>query len=357
MKTYTKFIITSFLRGFIFVLIIMTSLVYILSILSEIDFFKNTNVGNLFPFYLSFLNTPSMIFEIFPFIFLLSTQLFFVYIEKNNQLDIFTYSGLKNSNLIKILSIFTIILGIIIIFFFYNLSSNFKNLYLGLKSNYTDDDKYLAVITNNGLWIKDKIDDKIIIVNALNIEPNYLINAFLTEFNNNYEIIRNIKSKKIDITNNEWIIHEANVYKNNIKINEDLVKLKSNFNYKKIQTLFSNLSALSIKELFELKKNYNMLGYSITEIDMHIGKLITFPVYFMLMTLFASNVMLYLKKIKSNTFKISLGLFLSVLIYYFTNFSFVMGNTERISIFISISLPLLTIAVINFLMFKEINEK
>ena len=357
MKTYIKFIITTFFRGLIFVLIIMTCLIFILNILSEIDFFKNTNVGNFFPFYLSFLNTPSMIFEIFPFIFLLSTQLFFIYIVKNNQLDIFTYSGFKNSNLVKIIANFTLVLGIIIIFFFYNISSNLKNLYLGLKSNYTDDDKYLAVITNNGLWIKDKIEDKIVIVNALNLENNYLVNAFITEFNNNYEIIRNIKSKKIDITDNEWIINDALVYIDNVKTNEEIIKIKSNFNYKKIQNLFSNLTALSIKELFELKKSYNMLDYSVTEIDMHIAKLLTLPIFLMLITIFASIIMIYLKKTKNNTYKISLGLFLSVLIYYLSNFSFVLGNTEKISIFISISSPLLALAIINFLMFKEINEK
>ena len=35
-----------------------------------------------------------------------------------------------------------------------------KVLYLQLKTNYTQDDKYLAVITNNGLWIKDVINSK-----------------------------------------------------------------------------------------------------------------------------------------------------------------------------------------------------
>ena len=40
-------------------------------------------------------------------------------------------------------------------------SSNFKNIYLELKSNYIKYLKYLAVITKNGLWIKDKINNKI----------------------------------------------------------------------------------------------------------------------------------------------------------------------------------------------------
>ena len=36
------------------------------------------------------------------------------------------------------------VLGFLIIILFYNLSSNLKNFYLDLKTNYTKDDKYLA---------------------------------------------------------------------------------------------------------------------------------------------------------------------------------------------------------------------
>ena len=39
-----------------------------------------------------------------------------------------------------------------------------KNVYLELKNKYSSDDKYLAVITKNGLWIKDKINNNINIV-------------------------------------------------------------------------------------------------------------------------------------------------------------------------------------------------
>ena len=68
---------------------------------------------------------------------------------------------LKNTKIFSIITITTFFIGILIISIFYNLSSNLKNLYLGLKSNYTEDKKYLAVITNNGLWIKDEINNVI----------------------------------------------------------------------------------------------------------------------------------------------------------------------------------------------------
>ena len=226
-------------------------------------------------------------------------------------------------------------MGILIIIFFYNISSNFKNFYLGLKSNYTSDDKYLAVITNNGLWIKDKIDNKTIIINSSKIETGFLIDAFISEFNEEFEIIRNIKSNKIDITNNEWVIYDAKVYINNVVQDYKETKIKSNFNYERIQSLFSNLSSLSIVELYELKSNYEELGYSTVELDVHMQKLISYPIYFLLMTVFSAIIMFNSKNLKNTSVKIAIGLFCSVIIYYINNFSMYLGILKKF-----LSLPL-----------------
>ena len=89
MKTYIKFIILVFLKSFLNIFFIMLGLIMILNLLSELDFFKNTNVNAYFPLYLSLLNSPSLIFEMFPFIFLLSTQFFFIKFFKDNEIQIF----------------------------------------------------------------------------------------------------------------------------------------------------------------------------------------------------------------------------------------------------------------------------
>ena len=287
MKLYIKFIINLFLKSFIYTLSIMFCLIFILNLLTEIDFFKNLDVDFFKPIYFTILNSPSLIFEMLPFIFLLTTQLFFVSILKDNQFEIFKYSGIKNLTIIKILAIFSLLIGFFLTIFFYNISSNLKNFYLSLKSPYTTDDKYLAVITKNGLWIKDKINQKTLIINSKEIKNNFLINTFITEFNSNYEIERYIQSDKIDISKNNWVVFEPKIYIKNDKIHKDTLEINSNFNYDKIQNLFSNLSSLSIIELNNLKKNYKQLGYSTVEVDMHIFKLITFPLYFMLLVVFA----------------------------------------------------------------------
>ena len=357
MKTYIKFLSKIYLNSFLYVTLIMFSLIFILNLLSELDFFKDINVNSYFPIYLSLLNSPTLIFEMFPFIFLISTQLFFITLFSNNQLSIFKYSGLKNSKILFIISLMSFILGIMIITLFYSFSSSLKNFYLDLKTNYTSDGKYLAVITKNGLWIKDVIDDKILIINSAKIDQNYLIDAYISEFNSNFEIKRNIVSPKIDISSKDWIIFDAQVFDKNTKQKFEIMEIKTNFDYLVIQSLFSNLSSLSILELLELRKNYKSLNYSLIEIDIQLLKLISFPIYLMLMTVFSSIIMMSTKQLKSSILKISIGLFFSVLIYYLFNFFNVLGKTEKINLFISVLLPIVLLTVVNSLMVRRFNEK
>ena len=347
MKVYIKFISSIYLRSLFFVFFVMLSLVFILNLLTELEFFKDIEVKTNFTLFLALLNSPSLIFEMFPFILLITVQLFFIKIFENKEIEILKYSGLKNSKIIIILSILSLFVGTLVVLLFYNFSSNLKNIYLELKSGYASDGKYLAVITKNGLWIKDKIDNRIIITNSSSINQNYLMNNFVTEFDQEFNVIRNIQSEKIDISKNEWNILNPKIYqKNNYTIQSNL-KFLTNFDLDKIQSLYSNLSALDFFELYELRKNYKKLNYSITDVDLQLLKLAFYPIYLLLIALFSSLIMLNIKQIKSSTFKILIGLFFSVIIYYMNNF-LTFGSTEKISLLFSILIPLIILAIINY---------
>ena len=357
MKTYIKFLSKTFLNSFVYVLIIIISLIFILNLLSELEFFKDIEVNNFMPIYLSLLNAPTLIFELFPFIFLISTQLFFITLFNNNELGVFKYSGLKNSKIILILSIISFTLGLLIITIFYNFSSNLKNFYLNLKTNYTSDGKYLAVINKNGLWIKDVVNENTLLINASKIENNFIIDAYISKFDKDFKIIKNIISPKIDVKNKNWIIFDAEVLIDNEKNNYNTYELMTNFDYHIIQNLFSNLSSLTFFQLIELRKNYKQLNYSIIEVDLHLLKLFSFPLYLSLMAVFASIIMLNTKKFKSSILKISIGLFFSVIIYYLNNFFNAMGQAEKLNLSISVIAPLVLLTLVNSFMMKEINAK
>ena len=357
MKTYIKFLISLFNKCFFKVLTIFFIIILILNILEQVEFFKDENLNLLYLVFLSFLNTPSIIFEILPFIFLLTAQLFFLQLIENNELEIFKYNGLNNVKIIKILSIYSFVLGVIFVIVFYNISSVLKNSFLLIKNSYTNDDKYLAVISENGLWIKDQINNNINIINANKVDNEFLLDVSITQFNNDFKILRIIKSNKVDISSYEWIVIKPQILENDKSRFQDQVKLISNFDLKKINSLFSNLYSLTIIDLINLKKNYKSLNYSVTDLNSHLYKIFTYPIYLSLITIFSAIIMLNIGYGKNTFFTITYGIFLSVIIYYINYFFNILGTNEKIPLFLSIILPLIILSIINFTSIIKLNEK
>jgi lipopolysaccharide export system permease protein len=357
MKTYIKFLINLFTISFLKIFFIFFGIILITGILEQVEFFKEIQINFFYIIFLSFLNTPSVIFEILPFIFLISTQIFFISLINKNELEIFKYSGLDNYKIIKIIGTYSFILGIFFVIIFYNLSSILKNSYLVIKNKHNEDSKYLAVITENGLWIKDEINNQINIINANKVEDEFLLNVFISEFNNNFEIIRTTQSDKVDISSTDWKILNPKISTNNIITSSKEIKFTSNFDLKKINSLFSNLSSLSLIDLMKLKKSYKTLNYSVVDIDSHFYKIISYPIYLTLMTIFSATVMFNVGYQKNSIFKITLGIFISVIIYYINYFFNILGTSEKIPLILSISLPLTILAIINITSIIKLNEK
>lgn len=357
MRVYIRFLASIFFKSFLYVLGVMIALVFILNYLGELDFFQKLEIESSFTLFLALLNSPAMIFDMSPFIILITAQIFFVKLFNNNELVTLKYSGLKNSEIMKILIILSFIAGIFITSIFYYFSSNSKNLYLELKSPFTNDGKYLAVVTQNGLWIRDKIDEKTLVINSTKIDENYLIGNFITEFDDDYNVIKNIKSDKINVSDKKWIIYDAKIYEgNNYEIFENF-KIDTNFDLKRINSLYSNLSSLNLIELFELRKNYKKLNYSVTEVNLQLLKLLSLPIFLVLMCLFSSILMIRIKHLSNTTLQITLGLFFSVIIYYLNNFFYVLGSTEKLGEVMAVFTPLLLLGFSNLVMFNKINEK
>ena len=357
-KTYQRYLINKFLIKFVYITLVFFSLTLILSLLEEMSFFKDYQINFLYPYFLALINVPITLFEIFPFIFLLSTQFLFYDIFKNDELNLLKKSGLNNFQIIRILFLLSFFIGIFNIAVFYNISSILKFQYSNIKNNISNDNKYLAMVTDSGLWIKDEINEKKFIIKAKNIDGDYLTNTIINEFNDNFELIKTIQSKKVNIKENDWIIYEPTVSNNNKSIIfKDSIILSTNFNVDKINNLFSNISTLNLIALFNLKNDFEKLGYSSDEIQIHLLKLFTMPIFYGILTVLSSILMFNFSKNKSLLVHIIFGILMSVIIYYI-NFIFnSLGNNGKIPIYLSIFFPLIIISLITTIGLVNINDK
>jgi lipopolysaccharide export system permease protein len=357
MKIYIKYIVNKFIKLLFIVTFIFFLLVLLLNLLEELNFFKDSNESLYYPLLLNILNAPSVLFNIFPFIFLISTQFLLINLIEKNELIILKNFGIDNLKLIAVISLVSFIASVFIIVFFYNFSAKLKHFYLDIKNGFATDNKYLAVITDNGIWIKDEFKNNKFIINANLIEGNILKDVVITQFDHNFSPKKYIYGEIVDIKKNEWVIEKAVIIENNLRIVKDNFLFQSNFNSEKINTLFSNLTSLTIWELFKLRDEYISVGYSVKEINLHLQKIYSFPVYLTILTIFASMLMLNVPINKPKLFYLIMGIFISVLIFYINHFSSLLGENNKLPVTLSVWLPHVIVSILTGIGMVRINEK
>ena len=304
-SVYKKYIYSKYIINFLKVSSIFFVIIIVMNLFEEIKFLQDSENFFLLPFFLTLLNAPSIFFEILPFIILISAIFFFIELIETNELLIYKAYGITNLKIIEIISLITFVIGLFMIIVFYNISSNLKFFYLEIKNQYSKDDKYLAVVTGNGLWIRDKLLEHTNYINADKIDNNNLIDVSISQFDKNFNLEKIIISKKASIKDNKWLLENVVVNTDNNTQKFDYLEFYSNFNLEKILSIFENFSSLNIFKLENLRKDYELLGYNTEIINGYKHKLYSYPLYLTLMVSIASILMLKIKYNKSKIFNIT----------------------------------------------------
>ena len=153
---------------------------------------------------------------------------------------------------------------------------------MDIKNDYTTENDYLAALTENGIWIKDKTNNKTSIIRADGLSGKLLKNVSIYQFDENGKHNLRIESLEADINDYRWKLIDSHIYytDNNKSIKYEEYYFLSNLDINGIKGLFANLDSISFWELNKLKKNYKYLGYSTREIDSEFQRSLAFPIFF-----------------------------------------------------------------------------
>ncbi len=357
LKKYQIYIASIFLKNLFYISLIFLGLTFILNFFEELKFFESYDVGIRYPILLTFLNSPSILFELFPFIFLIAVKFFYIHLNEKNELEIFRNHGIDNLKVLSLLSVCTFISGLLILLIFYTCSSNLKNHYLNLKNKFSSENEYLAVVNENGLWIKEEINGTSNIIHAKKFNKNKIEDITITQFISATDNINIITAKNADISSKNWLLNKVKVVdKLSISNKYENISYTSSFDGEIISNLFSNLNSLNIYQLNLLISNYSKIGYSTTDVNVHLNKLYSLPIFYLLMTILGLLIMMKFTFIKTKFFTIIVGVSVSVFVYYINYFSSLFGANETIPIILSIWLPHLILFLICLLGGIKINE-
>ena len=332
----------------------------VLNIFEEVNFFKDHAVGFLLPLSLTFLKVPTMIYKLFPFIFLFSSIILFLNFVQSEEIVALKVAGVSNFRIIFFPALISLVFGIIIVTSINTVTSKLTHKYLDIKNKYTKDNDYLAALTENGIWIKDKIDGNTSIIKARKLKQNNLIDVSIYKFDENNEPQLRIETRKADISINKWKLSDVKIYygdSNNVSSYLANHSFMSNFEINSIKNIFSNLDAVSFWELNKLKKNYSFLGYSTKEVESKFHRSLSYPLFLMSMTLLAGAVVMNVKYRGNYLAYVIITIILSLIIFYLNDLSKALGETEQISLIMSVWTPLTIVLIISSIGMVHVNEK
>ena len=260
-KKYQKYLVANYFYHFMIVSLVFFSLGFILNFFEELKFFDDHEVASYYPLLLALLNSPSVLFELFPFIFLITTKFFYIYLNDRNEIEILKNNGVNYSKILSILSALSIFIGVLILIIYYTFSSNLKSHYFNLKNNFTEGNDYLAVVNETGLWIKEEIGETINIIHAEKFKDNSIEEITITQTNSRFKMPNTIIAEKANISKKLWKLENVKVINFKGQNNKfSNLNYQSSFNGEIIANLFSNLNSLNLYQLYELSENYKKIG-------------------------------------------------------------------------------------------------
>ena len=346
--TINSYLCKEFLKKLLTVSIVFFGFGLIINLFEEINFFKDYEVGIYLPIILSFLYVPSLFYNMFPFIILLSGIWFFLKIKKSDEVTALKISGMSNLSVILIPSFISILLGIIFVTMVNPITSLSLKKYEIIKGEYERDRDYLAKITKNGIWIKEKNINKNNIIRASNLNGQNLMVLTIYEFDKDNNFVKRIDADYANISTHDWKLANVKILDENgvllaEKINE--ITYKSIYDLKKIKSLYTNLDTVPF---WQIKKEMKLLeerGYSTKQIETKLHRSLAFPFFLLSMVLLSGLFTLGINFKENNLFYIFITIITCILIYFFNDFSAALGKTERLSVEIAVWMPVLIIFI------------
>ena len=355
-----KYLAKEFIKIVINTSIIFFCLGFIMNIFEEINFFKDFNVAISTPIILSLLFVPSLLNYFFPFVILLSGMWFFLKIKKTDELTSMNVSGMSNLSVIIIPSILSIILGIFFVTALNPITSLLVKKYETVKGNYEKEQDYLATVTVNGIWIKERGLKANYMIRASHLEKENLMEVTIYEFDKDNNFTRRIEADSANITSLKWVLKNITV------INSDGIMLTepikdpfyfSMYDIKKIKSLYSNLDTISF---WDLEHEINLLkqrGYSTREMQVKLHRSLAFPFFLLSMVLLSSVFTLGTTFKENNWTYVFLTIISSVLIFFFNDFSAALGKTDKLPVELSVWMPIAIIFIFSFVGIIHANQK
>jgi len=360
-----NYLILEFCYSLLTVILVFISLSLLINFVEEIAFFKERKVENIIILlsYLSLIKTPNTLLELSIFIFLFSGILFFVKIQKSNEINTILLSGISKLLPIVTIGVFSFVLGIFIISTISPISSSLLKIYEKTKRNYSNDN--LIVINKQGLWFMEILPNEYNIVRADNISNNNfskLSNVTIYNLDKNFNFLKRTDSQIAKISNKNWNLENSIIVSNNenAEIKHNIypsITYNSSINIEDLKEYFSNANTVSFWEIANSIENLNARGYSADELKIKFHKYLSLPFYLFGMILLSTLFTIAINREYNTLMYLFFGLIAGFLIFFLNDLSIAVGLSNKLPLAIAVWAPVMIIMLLSIFNLIKIHEK
>lgn len=357
-----NYLILNYSKVLLNAILIAFCLGLILNLFEEVEFFKNSGESLFLPIILTLSYIPNLIFiNLMPFIIFISSMWFFISISSNKELLTLKTFGVSNVKIVSMLSIVAFLFGIFVLLTINPLTSLMVKSYEKIKADYSKYVDHLVSINQNGVWIKELEKDGLRIVNAKNLNINFLEDVSIYMLDEKNKIKQRIEAKRVDITDNEWIIYNSTVYnltdEQFVANKVETLSIKSLYTAAKINSLYKNLDTISFLDLVLDYDEFKLKGYPEKYLEERINSFISMPFFLFLMVFLSSIFTIKSSEKKQNIYYIFIAILSVVIIYFLKDASVALGQAERVSLVQAVWIPIIAIFLFCSVGILQINDK
>jgi lipopolysaccharide export system permease protein len=365
-----KYLSKEFMSSLFVVFLVFFSLVLMINLIGELIYLKDIKLENFISLavILTFAKTTTTIIELSIFIFLFSGILFFVKIQKNNEINTILLSGVSKILPIAVPAIISFIFGMFIIFFLTPFSSATLNFYEKEKRIYSSNDN-LIMMNDMGLWFMESKADGFNIIRADKIADNNfskLKNVTIYNLDQKFNFIKRYDSDEVLINQKKWLLPKAQITQDaeslssEDKKNETIVQnlsFSSSIDINKLKNYFTDVNTVSFWKILNTIKTLNTRGYSAEELRVKFHKYLSLPFYLFGMILVSTTFTMGPNK-QYNTFMyLFFGTILGVTVYFLNDLSISLGLSNKLPLAASVWSPVFLIIFLSAINLIRINER
>ena len=363
LKSINRYIINEYIKSLFVVIAVMLSIVLIINLLDEFDFFKSKkDLKFIFFIIFTILKTPNVLINLFPFIVLFGGIVFYLKIYNHNEVISLRVMGYSNVQIILIPALTSFVIGYIIVFLIVPFSSSMLRYYEDLRSEYNNT-KNLVFVNESGIWILDKNEKEKNIIRIQKINKDLSIVNGITIYNhdtsNNF--IKRIDAIDGTISDKNWVLNKVSIIsaskKNNKQNYVNNYNYISNLNINELKNIYKNTETTSLLDISKEMLILEDKGYSTIDLRIRYQKLISFPIYLLAMSILSGLMIINLGK-TSNYLKYgTYGVIISIIIYFLNDLSITIAKSGIISVDFSVWIPIFLIILINLVGITQVNAK